>query len=70
MTNTFVHAGYTAVEAANRAQGELYSVLNQQASLLSYLDCFLGLIVPAALGLVLTLTIKKFGTGGKSAAAH
>jgi hypothetical protein len=45
MTNTFVHAGYTAVEAANRAQGELYSVLNQQAYQLSYLDCFLGLIV-------------------------
>ena len=70
VTNIFVHAGYTAVEAANRAQGELYAVLNQQASLLSYLDCFLGLIVPATLGLLLTLTIKKFGTGGKSAPAH
>jgi DHA2 family multidrug resistance protein len=70
VTNTFVHAGYTVFEAANRAQGELYAVLNQQASLLSYLDCFLGLIVPATLGLLLTLTIKKFGTGGKSAAAH
>ncbi len=70
VTNTFVHAGYTAVEAANRALGELYAVLNQQASLLSYLDCFLGLIVPATLGLLLTLTIKKFGTGGKSAPAH
>jgi hypothetical protein len=70
VTNTFVHAGYTVFEAANRARGELYAVLNQQASLLSYLDCFLGLIVPATLGLLLTLTIKKFGTGGKSAAAH
>jgi MFS transporter, DHA2 family, multidrug resistance protein len=70
VTNAFVHAGYSAIEAANRAEGQLYSILNQQASLLSYFDCFFGLIVPACAGLVLALVIKKFRPPGKPAAAH
>src|SRR6202047_660653 len=55
VTSTFMHAGYTAIEATNRAEAQLYSVLVQQASLLSYFDCFVGLIVPASAGLVLAL---------------
>jgi MFS transporter, DHA2 family, multidrug resistance protein len=70
VTNALVHAGYSAVEAANRAEGKLYSILNQQASLLSYFDCFFGLIIPACAGLVLALVIKKFNPPGKPAAAH
>jgi DHA2 family multidrug resistance protein len=69
-TSVFVHAGYSTVEAAKRAEGQLYAVLNQQASLLSYLDCFVALIIPASVGLVLALAIKKFGAPAKAPAAH
>ena len=69
-TSVFVHAGYSAVEAAKRAEGQLYAILNQQASLLSYLDCFTGLIIPAFIGLLLTLAIKKFGAPAKAPSAH
>ena len=55
-----MHAGYSAIEAANRAEAQLYAILNQQASLLSYLDCFVGLVVPACAGLVLAMVIKNF----------
>jgi DHA2 family multidrug resistance protein len=70
VTSTFMHAGYTAIEATNRAEAQLYSLLVQQASLLSYFDCFVGLIVPASAGLVLALVIKNFRPPGKPAAAH
>src|SRR6201987_5115331 len=60
VTSAFIHAGYSAIEAANRAEGQLYSILTQQASLLSYFDCFLGLIVPAFAGLILAAAIKDF----------
>jgi DHA2 family multidrug resistance protein len=70
VTNEFMHAGYSAIEAANRAEGQLYSILNQQASLLSYLDCFTGLIVAAGAGVALALVIKKFGPPGKPTEAH
>jgi len=70
VASTFTHAGYSAIEAANRAQAQLYALLNQQASLLSYLDCFVGLVVPACAGLVLALVIKNFKSPGKQAPAH
>jgi hypothetical protein len=65
-----MHGGYSAVEAANRAQAQLYTILNQQASLLSYLDCFVGLIVPACLGVGLAFLIKNFKAPKKQAPAH
>jgi DHA2 family multidrug resistance protein len=68
--SAFIHAGYSAIEAVNRAEGQLYGMLTHQASLLSYLDCFLGLIVPACAGLILAAAIKKFNPPGKPATAH
>jgi hypothetical protein len=70
VTGAFMHAGYSAVEAANRAEAQLYSVLNQQASLLSYLDSFVGLIVAACAGLAFALVIKNFRPPGKPVDAH
>jgi DHA2 family multidrug resistance protein len=70
VSSAFMHAGYTAIEAANRAEAQLYSALVRQSSLLSYLDCFVGLLVPACAGLVLALVIKSFRPPGKPAAAH
>jgi MFS transporter, DHA2 family, multidrug resistance protein len=69
-SSVFMQGGYSAVEAAGRAQGELYAVLSHQASLLSYLDCFVGLIVPACFGVALAFAIKNFKGPKKSAAAH
>ena len=68
--SVFMHAGYSAVEAANRAEGQLYAILNQQASLLSYLDCFVGLVVPACIGVALAFAIKNFSAPKKQAPAH
>ena len=65
-----MHAGYSAIETANGAEAQLYSALNQQASLLSHFDCFTGLIVPAFASLVLALTIKNFQPPGKPTGAH
>jgi len=70
VTSAFMHAGYTVIEATNRAEAQLYSALVQQASLLSYLDCFVGLLVPASAGLILALVIKNFSPPEKPAAAH
>jgi hypothetical protein len=70
MASTFVHAGYSAIEAAHRAQAQLYALLNEQASLLSYLDCFIGLMVPACIGLLLAMVIKNFRAPKKQAPAH
>jgi hypothetical protein len=44
--------------------GELYATLNQQASLLSYYDCFVGLLLAAAAGVMLALPIKSFRSPG------
>jgi MFS transporter, DHA2 family, multidrug resistance protein len=66
----FTHAGYSAIEAANRAQAQLYALLNQQASLLSYLDCFVSLVLPAGVGLILAMSIKNFRPPQKQAPAH
>jgi MFS transporter, DHA2 family, multidrug resistance protein len=66
VAGAFMHAGYSAIEAATRAEAELYTILNLQASLLSYLDCFVGLIVPACAGLVLALLIKHFNPPANS----
>jgi DHA2 family multidrug resistance protein len=69
-STVFVHAGYSAVEAANRAEGQLYSILNQQASLLSYFDCFVGLLLPGFAGIAVALLIKNFKPPGKPAESH
>jgi DHA2 family multidrug resistance protein len=70
VTGAFVHAGYTTIEAAHRAEAQLYNILNQQASLLSYLDCFVGLTIPACAGLLAALVIRSFGQPGKRVAGH
>ena len=65
-----MHAGYSAVEALNRAEGELYAILNQQAFLLSYFNCFVGLLLPGLAGVGVALLIKNFRAPGKPAESH
>jgi MFS transporter, DHA2 family, multidrug resistance protein len=40
LTKSFEHLGFSHADAAQRAQGFLYNQLNQQASLLGFMDCF------------------------------
>jgi hypothetical protein len=61
---------FSTIEAANRAEGQLYSILNQQSSLLSYFDCFVSLIVPGLAAVGVALLIKNFKPPGKPAESH
>ena len=70
VTTNFAHAGYTAYEAANRASAELGAILQQQSTLMAFLDCFAALIVPSLAGVLLALAVKKFSPVGKPSAAH
>ena len=71
LTDTLARAGYTLPEAKTRAQAMLAGMVNQQSSMLAFLDCFLVLMIPAALGVVLALFIKKWRpAGGPGEPAH
>jgi DHA2 family multidrug resistance protein len=65
-------SGYTAADAAVRAQAQLYEMVQRHASMLGFLDCFWVLGVVAFAGPVLALCIKKFGKEAavKSEGAH
>ena len=65
LTGTLARAGYTLPEAKVRAQATLAGIVNQQSSMMAFLDCFLG-------GVGLTFFIKKWrpAGGGTSEPAH
>ena len=69
LTDTLVHAGLNPVAAAARAQGLIGRQLQQQATILSYLDNFWLLGAVATAGIILAFFIKPFKTG-KGAGAH
>lgn len=65
-TDALARAGLTLPDAKIRAQAMLAGLVNQQSALLAFLDCFLVLAIPSALGAVLALFVKKWkpATGG------
>ena len=67
-TNQFLHSGYSAADSAMRALAQVEALLQQQATMLAFLDCFWLLGVVALAGPVLALLIRRFGSGGGSAA--
>ena len=69
VTGTLTNAGLDAVQAAARAQGMTAQMLQQQATVLSYLDNFLLLGLVSVIGIVLVFFIKPFKTG-KAAGGH
>ena len=69
ITNRFVGHGYSAADAAMRAVAQVHALVQQQASILAFLDCFWLLGLVAFIGPVLAIFIHKFNQGG-SAAAH
>ena len=65
-TNQFLHSGYSAADAALHALAQVEALLQQQAALLAFMDCFYLLGIVALTGPLLALLIRKFG---KSAGA-
>jgi len=69
IAHRFVEHGYSAADASLSALAQVHALVQQQANMLGFLDCFwiLGLI--AFIGVPLAIFIRKFMQGG-SAAAH
>lgn len=64
IANRFVNHGYSAADAATRAVAQIHAIVQQQASILAFLDCFWLLGLVAFIGPVLALFIRKFKQGG------
>ena len=69
IANRFIDHGYSAADAAMGAVAQVHALVQQQASLLAFLDCFWLLGLVAFVGPVLAIFIHKFNQGG-DAAAH
>ena len=72
LTRTLARAGYTLPEAKARAQAVLAGIVNQQSAMMAFLDCFLVLVIPAALGVGLALFVKRWrpAASGAGEPAH
>jgi DHA2 family multidrug resistance protein len=64
----FIERGYSASDSAVRAIAQVDAMVQQQASMFGFLDCFWLLGVIALLGPVLAVFIRKFNQGGAGAA--
>jgi len=64
----FVDHGYSAADAAVSAVAQVHAVVQQQASILAFLDCFWLLGVVAFIGPLLAIFIRQFPQGGGPAA--
>ena len=69
VTSRLVDHGYSVADAAVSAVAQVHAVVQQQASILAFLDCFWLLGLVAFIGTMLAIFIRKFRQGG-SAAAH
>src|SRR5215831_12563384 len=67
ITNRFVQHGYAATDGAMSALRQIYALLQQQATMLAFLDCFWLLGIAALAGPLLALFIRKFQVGGQAA---
>jgi DHA2 family multidrug resistance protein len=64
LTATFTAGGYSAADAAARAQAQAYHLIQQQAAMLGFLDCFYLLGWMAMLTAPLAFLIRPFRPGG------
>jgi len=69
IANRFVEHGYSAADASASALAQVYAMVQRQANMLGFLDCFWLLGLVAFIGPLLAIFIRKFRQGG-SAAAH
>jgi MFS transporter, DHA2 family, multidrug resistance protein len=70
LTKTFEHLGLSHYDAAQHAQGMLYNQLNQQASLIGFMDCFRMMAIVALIGIPLALATKSFRPAGEASGGH
>ncbi|AXC13706.1 Inner membrane component of tripartite multidrug resistance system [Acidisarcina polymorpha] len=70
LTKSFEHLGFSHANASQHAQGMLYNQLNQQASMLGYMDCFRMMAVFSLIGIPLAFMTRSFRPGGGSAGGH
>jgi DHA2 family multidrug resistance protein len=68
IASRFVDHGYSAADAAVSAVAQVHAVVQQQASILAFLDCFWLLGVVAFVGPLLAIFIRQFQQGGGPAA--
>jgi DHA2 family multidrug resistance protein len=67
ITTRFVEHGYSAADAATSALAQVNAVVQQQASILAFLDCFWILGVVAFLSVPLAFLIRRFKQGSNAA---
>ena len=70
LTRTFEHLGFSHADASQHAQGMLYNQLNNQASLLGFMDCFHMMGIVALIGIPLALMTRSFRPGGEASGGH
>ena len=66
--NRLMEHGATAADAAVRAPAQVYAIVQQQAAMFGFIDCFWLLGVIAFAGPVLALFVRRFNQGGKAPA--
>jgi DHA2 family multidrug resistance protein len=66
--NRLIEHGYSAADAAVRAPAQVYAILQQQAAMLAFLDCFWLLGLVAFVGPLLAIFVRRFNQGGKAPA--
>jgi MFS transporter, DHA2 family, multidrug resistance protein len=69
IANRLVDHGYSAADASVSALAQVHAIVQQQAAMQAFLDCFWILGVIAFLAVPLTFLIRKFKQGG-GATAH
>lgn len=69
-TSRLLHTGRSAAEAQQGAWAMLNHLLNQQAQMMGFLDCFWLLALFAVVGVVAVLLIQKTTTAKKELAPH
>jgi len=68
IASRFVDHGYSTVDAATSAVAQVYAIVQQQAAILGFLDCFWLLGLVAFIGPLLAIFIRKFQQGAGPAA--
>jgi MFS transporter, DHA2 family, multidrug resistance protein len=70
LTRTFERLGFSHADAVTHATGRIYEMLQQQASMLGFADCFYLLGVAMLLGIPVVLCTRSFKPGGGSGGGH
>jgi MFS transporter, DHA2 family, multidrug resistance protein len=68
ITSRFAHRGFSAADSAHRAFAQINGLVQRQASIFGFLDCFWLLGAVALVGPLLAIWIRKFNQGGGGAA--